>query len=129
MLPIGVGVVKQQGFSYGIGTTFIFPTSKHPTVASHQYQAGPTALAVYANQYLTVGVHVQHWWGVDRDSDKLAKNNPLANHSDIFYFIVYNLPNTWQLRSSAHITYNFNVAKNNKLTLPLAIGVGKMIKL
>ncbi len=129
ILPMGVGVVKMKGWSYGIGATFIFPTSQHKTVASHQYQVGPTALALYSNEHWTVGAHMQHWWGIARDSNDATKNAQLANHTDIQYFIIYNLPKAWQLRASPHITYNWNASANNKLTLPLAFGVGKMIKI
>ena len=126
ILPMGVGVVKMKGWSYGIGATFIFPTSQHKTVASHQYQAGPTALALYANEDWTVGTHIQHWWGITDDG---TDNVRMANHTDIQYFIIYNLPHAWQLRASPHITYNWNAKSGNKLTLPLAFGVGKMVKI
>lgn len=129
ILPVGVGVVKMKGWSYGVGATFIFPTSQHKTVASHQYQAGPTALALYGNEKWTVGGHMQHWWGVARDSNEATKNRQLANHTDIQYFIIYHLPQAWQLRASPHITYNWNAKSNNALTLPIAFGVGKMIKI
>ena len=126
ILPMGVGVVKMKGWSYGVGATFIFPTSQHKTVASHQYQAGPTALALYANENWTVGTHIQHWWGITDDG---TDNVRMANHTDMQYFIIYNLPHAWQLRASPHITYNWNAASGNKLTLPLAFGVGKMVKI
>ncbi|QOP45138.1 transporter [Sulfurimonas paralvinellae] len=126
ILPMGVGIVRTKGWSYGGGVTFIFPTSQHKTVASHQYQAGPTALALYANDQWTVGAHLQHWWGI---SDDGTKNVKMANHTDIQYFIMYNLPHAWQLRASPHITYNWNGKDDNKLTLPVAFGVGKMIKI
>ncbi len=126
ILPMGVGVVKMKGWSYGIGATFIFPTSQHEEVASHQYQVGPTALALYANNDWTVGTHLQHWWGVADDGTDGVK---MANHTDMQYFIIYNLPQAWQLRASPHITVNWNAQSGNKLTLPLAFGVGKMIKI
>lgn len=137
ILPMGVGVVKMKGWSYGGGLTFIFPTSQHETVASHQYQAGPTALALYANDQWTVGFHMQHWWGITGDSefdDRNSDANPLndmelANHTDVQYFIMYNLPHAWQLRASPHITYNWNEKSGNRLTLPVAFGVGKMVKI
>jgi hypothetical protein len=126
ILPMGVGVVKMKGWSYGIGATFIFPTSQHKTVASHQYQAGPTALALWANDKWTIGTHIQHWWGITSDGTDGVK---MANHTDMQYFIIYNLPHAWQLRASPHITYNWNATEDNKLNLPLAFGVGKMIKI
>ena len=129
ILPVGVGVVKMKGWSYGVGATFIFPTSQHKTVASHQYQAGPTALALYGNEQWTVGAHIQHWWGIAGDSDFNENTQSYANHTDIQYFIIYHLPQAWQLRASPHITYNWNAKSNYALTLPLAFGVGKMIKI
>lgn len=126
ILPMGVGVVHVKGWSYGGGVTFIFPTSQHKTVASHQYQAGPTALALYANDKWTVGTHIQHWWGITDDGTEGIK---MANHTDMQYFIIYNLPHAWQLRASPHITYNWNAKSGNRLTLPVAFGVGKMIKI
>ncbi len=129
ILPVGVGVVKMEGWSYGVGATFIFPTSQHKVVASHQYQVGPTALALYGNEHWTVGAHLQHWWGVAHDGNDAHKNDIFANHTDIQYFIVYHLPHAWQLRASPHITVNWNASHNNKLTFPVAFGVGKMIKI
>ena len=126
ILPMGVGVVKMKGWSYGVGATFIFPTSQHKTIASHQYQAGPTALALYANEDWTVGTHMQHWWGIADDGTNGVK---MANHTDIQYFIIYNLPHAWQFRASPHMTINWKASSGNKLTLPLAFGVGKMVKI
>jgi len=125
ILPMGVGVARPIGWSYGVGATFIFPTSQHETIASHQYQAGPTALALWANEKWMIGGHLQHWWGVADDGTDGVE---MANHTDIQYFIIYHLPQAWQLRASPHITYNWNAQKDNKLTLPVAFGVGKMFK-
>ena len=129
ILPVGVGIVKKKGFSWGAGATFIFPTSQHDLIASHQYQAGPTALALWANDKWTIGAHMQHWWGFHGDSDFDDDTESYENHTDMQYFIVYNLPHAWQLRASPHITYNWNASHNNKLTLPVALGFGKMIKI
>jgi len=135
ILPMGVGVVRKHGWSYGGGLTFIFPTSNNDLLGSHQYQAGPTALALWANEDWTIGTHIQHWWGVSDDGK--SNDNPIIkaahdqnlNHTDMQYFIVRNLPNAWQLRASPHITYDWSAPKDNKLTFPVAFGVGKMIKI
>ena len=126
ILPVGIGVVKMKGWSYGVGATFIFPISQHEVVASHQYQVGPTALALWGSDHWTVGAHIQHWWGVTDDGTDGVE---MANHTDMQYFIMYHLPQAWQLRASPHVTYNWNAKSGNELTLPLAFGVGKMIKI
>jgi len=135
ILPVGVGKVNKIGWSWGAGATFILPLSNNDLLGSHQYQAGPTALLLWANKDWTIGTHVQHWWGINDDGK--SDENPIIkdahdknlNHTDIQYFIVRNLPDAWQLRASPHITYDWNAEENNKLTLPVALGVGKMIKI
>jgi len=127
ILPMGVGVVRKEGWSWGGGLTFIFPTSQNDLLGSHQYQAGPTALALWANKDWTIGTHIQHWWGFADDSYGWSGEN--HNHSDIQYFIIKNLPNAWQLRASPHVTVDWNKNSDNALTLPIGIGVGKMIKI
>ena len=135
ILPMGVGKVNKLGWSWGAGLTFIFPTSNNDLLGSHQYQAGPTALALWANEDWTIGTHIQHWWGFANDgkSDKnpiiKAAHDKDLNHTDMQYFIVRNLPNAWQLRASPHITYDWSAKEDNRLTLPIALGVGKMVKI
>lgn len=135
ILPVGIGVAKQLGWSWGGGLTFIFPTSNNDLLGSHQYQAGPTALALWANEDWMVGGHLQHWWGfADDGADdsnpviKAAHDRDL-NHTDIQYFIIHHLPDAWQLRASPHITVDWSASSGNKLTLPIAFGVGKMFKI
>ncbi len=135
ILPMGVGKVNKLGWSWGAGLTFIFPTSNNDLLGSHQYQAGPTGLLLWANEDWTIGTHIQHWWGIFDDGK--SDDNPIIraahdknlNHTDMQYFIVRNLPDAWQLRASPHITYDWSAKKDNRLTLPIAIGVGKMIKI
>jgi len=135
ILPIGAGVANALGWSWGAGSTFIFPTSNNDLLGSHQYQAGPTALLLWANKDWLVGGHLQHWWGIADDGD--PDSNPIIkaahdkdlNHTNLQYFIIRHLPNAWQLRASPNITVDWEADSDNKLTLPIAIGLGKMFKI
>lgn len=135
ILPIGFGIANSLGWSWGAGATFIFPTSNNDLLGSHQYQAGPTALALWANEDWMIGGHLQHWWGFADDGE--SDGNPIIkaahdkdlNHTNIQYFIILHLPNAWQLRASPNVTIDWEADSDNKLTLPLAIGIGKMFKL
>ena len=135
ILPVGIGRVNRFGWSYGVGVTFIFPTSNNDLLGSHQYQAGPTALLLWANKDWTIGTHIQHWWGIKDDGksndDPIIKaaHEKSLNHTDMQYFIVKHLPDAWQLRASPHVTYDWSAPKDNRLTLPIALGIGKMIKI
>jgi hypothetical protein len=135
ILPVGAGVANALGWSWGAGATFIFPTSNNDLLGSHQYQAGPTALALWANEDWMIGGHLQHWWGIADDGD--SESNPTVraahdknlNHTNLQYFIIRHLPNAWQLRASPNITIDWEADSDNKLTLPIAIGIGNMLKL
>ena len=138
ILPMGVGKARAEGWSWGGGLTFIFPTSSNDLMGSHKYQMGPTALLLWANKKWLIGGHLQHWWSIGNDgatsSDPLidaiikGKHAASTNHTALQYFIIRHLPNAWQLRASPIISANWE-ADSDKFTLPLAIGVGKMIKL
>jgi len=138
ILPIGVGKAKAEGWSWGGGLTFIFPSSSNDLLGSHKYQMGPTALLLWGNKDWMIGGHLQHWWSIGNDgassSDPLinasikAKHNSNTNHSTLQYFIIRHLPNAWQIRASPIISANWE-ADTDKFTLPLAIGIGKMVKL
>jgi len=135
ILPIGAGVANALGWSWGAGATFIFPTSNNDLLGSHQYQAGPTALALWANEDWMIGGHLQHWWGFADDGE--SDSNPIIkaahdkdlNHTNLQYFIIRHLPDAWQLRASPNITVDWEADSDNKLTLPIAIGIGKMFKI
>lgn len=133
ILPMGVGIAKKTGWSWGGGATFIFPTSQHDLLASHQYQAGPTALLLWANDDWMIGGHIQHWWGIADDSDDSAAaeaaHDKDLNHTDLQYFIIRHLPNAWQVRASPHIKADWEKESDKRWTVPIALGVGKMIKL
>ncbi len=135
ILPVGAGVARALGWSWGAGATFIFPTSNNDLLGSHQYQAGPTALALWANENWMIGGHLQHWWGIadDNDSDEnpvvKAAHDRNLNHTNLQYFIIRHLPNAWQIRASPNITVDWEADSGNKLTLPIALGVGKMFKI
>ncbi len=135
VLLMGFGKVNKIGWSWGGGATFIFPTSQNDLLGSHQYQAGPTALLLWTNEKWAVGTHIQHWWGFaddgksDDDPVIKAAHDKNLNHTDMQYFIVRNLPDAWQLRTSPHITYDWSARSGERLTLPIGIGVGKMVKM
>lgn len=126
IIAVGAGSSSQSGWSYGLGGTFILPTSKHDLVASHQYQAGPSIMAFWANKDWSVGTLAQHWWGICDDG---TNDVTMANHTDIQYFVVRHLPNAWQIRTSPHITYDWTKSSKDALTFPIALGFGKMVKL
>ncbi len=135
VLPVGIGIARNTGWSWGLGTTFIFPTASNDLLASHQYQAGPTALALWSSRNWNVGTHLQHWWGVADDG--ASDDNPLIrsahdrnlNHTNIQYFVIRHLPDAWQIRASPNITIDWEADSGNRLTLPVGLGIGKMVKI
>ncbi len=51
------------------------------------------------------------------------------NHTDLQYFIIHHLPKAWQIRVSPHIKVDWEQDSGERWTVPLGIGVGKMIKI
>lgn len=135
ILPMGIGKSKLGGWTWGLGVSFIFPTADHPLHGSNKYQAGPAAIAVHTSDDWVVGGLLQHWWDIGNDSasddDPIVKahHEQDANHTDLQYFIIRQLPKAWELRASPHITADWEADSDNRWTIPLGIGVGKMFKL
>ena len=133
ILPMGFGKVVKEGLSWGGGATFIFPTSSNDILGSRQYQAGPTALLLWGGKKTVIGAHYQQWWGFAYDKDMKDLPDSLQDtkksHMDVQYFIIFNLPKAWAIRSSPHITVDFNAKKGEQLTLPIGVGFSKMIKI
>lgn len=135
ILPIGFGEAKMQGWTWGVGATFILPTANNDLVGSHKYQAGPAGIVIWSSKDWLIGGMLQHWWDIaddnKSDDDPLiaAKHNANLNHTDLQYFIIRHLPRAWQLRASPHITANWENDSSERWTIPVAIGAGKMFML
>jgi len=113
--------VGNPGISFGFGPQLTVPSATQSGLGSEKWSAG------FAN-VLFNATNPKYQWGYlltwqasfagddDRDDVNVGAFQP---------FLFYQLQKGWYLRSSATWTYNF---ENDAYTLPIGLGLGKVIK-
>jgi hypothetical protein len=114
---------KSSGFLWGVGPSFIFPTASRDELGAGKWQAGPAALGLYMGEKWIVGGLVNQWWSFAGDA-----NRPSTSMMNVQYFLFYLLPDSWQVGMAPNILVNWKASDDDKLTLPIGIGVGKLFK-
>jgi len=114
---------KPHKFTWGLGPVMTFPTATDSVLGSGKWTAGPSAVGLVMPGHWVIGALVsQQWsfagWGDNGVSSFLVEP-----------FINYNLSNHWYLTTSPIITANWKASGDDRWTLPLGGGVGKIIKL
>ena len=111
-------------FLWGIGPTFIFPTASKDELGQEKWQAGPSAVGLWMGKDWILGVFPQEWWSFAGNSDRKS-----TNLTNIQYFIWRMLPGEWQIGMSPNITMNWEADRDNRFTVPVGLGVGKLVRL
>ena len=112
---------KPGAFIWGLGPVFQFPTATDESLGTEKWAAGPTAVALTIQGPWVVGVLVNNIWSFAGDDDRDDVNQMLLQ-----YFINYNLPGGWYLTSSPIITANWEANSDNRWTVPIGGGIGKI---
>lgn len=108
---------------WGAGATFLLPTATDNRLGGEKWGAGPAAVGLTIQGPWVAGLLVQNIWSFAGPSDEDDVNQMLAQ-----YFVNYNLPNGWYLTSSPIITANWEADSNNRWTIPLGGGFGRLFK-
>ncbi|HLN28989.1 MAG TPA: hypothetical protein VK395_14675 [Gemmataceae bacterium] len=82
--------------------------------------AGPSFVAVV----LAAGFLINNLWSFAGDEDR-----PNVNAMTLQPFFNYNLPEGWYLTTSPIITANWEADSNNRWTLPVGGGIGRVLKI
>jgi hypothetical protein len=109
-----------EGFVWGAGASFIFPTASDDVLGQGKYQAGPAFMVFNIGKPWVYGVLAQHWQSYDGDSDR-----PDTSRTDIQYTIRYSLPNAMSIGMGPTITYDWEADSDNALTFPIGLGLTK----
>ncbi len=118
------GPDKQSGTVWGVGATFKFPTASGSEFGHGKWQAGPSAMIIYLGKPWTIGLVVQHWVSFAGNN-----NREEINQTDIQYIARRSLPGAWTIGMGPNIIINWNADVNNKLTLPVGLGLTKTVKI
>lgn len=119
-----LGPSKPGKIIWGVGPVFLLPTATDSRLGGKKWGAGPGAVALTMQGPWVAGALVQNIWSFAGPSDENDVNQMLAQ-----YFINYNLPNGWYLTSSPIITANWEADSNNRWTVPVGGGFGKLFTL
>ena len=126
-----VGVVSllspaklKDGIIWGAGPTFIFPTATNDALGQGKYQAGPAAVGLYMGKDWIFGTLAQQWWSFAGDGDRES-----TSQANIQYFIQYLFGDNWQIGMAPNILIDWKADQDNRFTVPVGLGIGKLIKI
>jgi hypothetical protein len=111
-------------YIWGIGPSLNLPTATDDQLGSGKWSAGATAVVLTQPKPWTLGVLGRQLWSFAGDSDRSEVNQFLLEP-----FVNYNLSNGWYLITDMIITANWLADSDNRWTVPLGGGVGKMFKI
>jgi len=76
---------------------------------------------------MTAGVFPNYFWKIG--SSGQDKDTPDVKQGSMLYFLVFNLPDAWQIGMNPTITYNDQASSGNKWNIPVGLFAGKTIKI
>jgi hypothetical protein len=127
----GFANVQYQGFLtpakpgkviWGLGPVLEMPTNTSD-LGPDKWSAGPAAVLLAMPGNWVFGVLAQNLWSF-AGSDSADEINKLT----VQYFVNYNLPNGWFLTSSPIITADWTEPNDNRWTVPVGGGIGKLTR-
>jgi hypothetical protein len=120
-LSLFLSPAKSGALIWGIGPIFQFPTATDDALGSDKWSAGPTAAALTIRGPWVAGALVNHLWSFAGEDDRADVNQTLIQP-----IVNYNLPGGWFLSSVPYITANWEKDGDDRWTVPIGIGVGKV---
>ena len=109
---------------WGVGPVLQFPTATNDALGQRQWGAGPTAVALTIRGPWLVGALVNNVWSFAGRGDRADLNQML-----IQYFVIFTFPGAWSVESAPVITADWKAVRDNRWTVPLGAGVGKIVRL
>ena len=116
-------VESNSAWTWGIGPSITAPTASDDRLGSGKWSAGFSAVALTQPEWGTYGGLVRHLWSFAGDDKRRKVNQTLVEP-----FLNYNLDDGWYLLTDSVITYDWEAASGQKLTLPIGGGFGRLFK-
>jgi hypothetical protein len=112
----------------GAGPAWLFPTSTDDAFGRQQWGVGPSAVAGYMSKKVILGAFPQYYFRIgsrgDRDSDVRD-----ASYLNLLYFLVFNLPDAWQVGMNPTISYDDRASSGNKWNVPIGMIIAKTTRM
>lgn len=110
------------GLIWGAGPVISFPTATEDVLGTKKLSIGPSAVVLTIKGHWLFGTLVQNLFSVAGPSERSNVNQMLVQP-----FVNYNMRHGWYLTSSPIITSNWEVNGNDRWTVPVGGGVGKIV--
>jgi opacity protein-like surface antigen len=129
----GIGDITQSFFLspthpgaliWGVGPVFTIPSATDPILGQGKVLLGPTAVFLTTPGHWVIGVLLNNQWSVG--------GNPLRPNVNAFLaqpFVNYNMAHGWFLTSSPVVTADWLAASDQRWTVPIGGGIGRIFKL
>ena len=115
---------KAGKFIWGAGSTLVMPTATEDTTGTDKWSAGPSVVGVYMSGPWVLGGFVSNFWSFAGNSDRADVNFLFSQ-----LFVNYNLNDGWYLISAPIITSNWEADSDDRWTLPVGGGGGKVFRI
>jgi len=109
-------------FIWGAGPVFLLPTATDDLLGADKWGAGISGVVLTFIDNWTVGALASNVWSVGGSGDQDI------NLFTLQYFINYNMDDGWYLTSAPINTANWKADSDNRWTVPLGGGVGRVFK-
>ncbi len=109
---------------WGVGPSMMMDTASDDQLGSGKWSAGPTAVLLTQPKPWTLGLLGRQLWSFAGDSDRRVVSQMLLEP-----FINYNLDDGWYLITDMVITANWMAESDNRWTIPVGGGFGKMFSI
>jgi len=109
---------------WGIGPTLTLPTATDDALGSGKWSAGPSVVVLTMPEPWVLGVLARNIWSFAGDDNRADVNQLLVQP-----FVNYNMADGWYLTSSPIVTANWEASNDERWTVPIGGGVGKIFKI
>jgi hypothetical protein len=121
-LSLFLSPAKVGRIIWGVGPIVSFPTATEDILGTKKLSVGPTVVALRSQGHWLYGILVNNLFSVAGPSARADVNQMLAQP-----FVNYNLRHGWYLTSSPIITANWEATRDQRWTVPVGGGVGKIV--
>lgn len=115
---------NESSLIWGVGPTFTVPTATDDIFGSEKWSAGVSAVGLTMKGRWVFGALVSNQWSFAGDDSRADVNSFLVQP-----FINYNFDGGWYATTSPVITANWEKDNDERWTVPIGGGFGKIFKL
>jgi hypothetical protein len=108
----------------GAGPTAIFPTATSGFTGQGKWQLGPSVVVGYLTKQYFIGVFPQQWWSIGGQHGR-----PNTNQMNLQPIATLFFGKGWSFGYSGNILANWNAPSEDVWTVPVGLGLGKVVKL